>query len=53
MPASAFALYRFRPIAAAACAGVALLAAAANFSNYQGFIGAPGLLKTRSKQAAR
>jgi putative tricarboxylic transport membrane protein len=27
MPASAFALYRFRPIAAAACAGVALLAA--------------------------
>ena len=40
MPASAFALYRFRPIAAAVCAGVALLAAAALFTHVT-FAGKP------------
>jgi tripartite-type tricarboxylate transporter receptor subunit TctC len=43
MPADAFALVRSRSITTAVCAGAALLAAAANFSNYRGFIGAPGL----------
>jgi hypothetical protein len=35
------------------CADAALLAAAANISNCRDFIGAPGLLKTSGKQAAR